>query len=539
MSIGTRASRRILASLAVAGCLVTTACTSAAPKSGSPTSAGSSSTTGGASSAPASSAQASSQGKTGGTLVVAQSVDASPKSFLSPALGNILTEYSVFETLTLTDVDTGQPKPVLAKSWTTSSDGLQMAIQLRDDVTFHDGRKMTSADVLYTLQQVQDPAVSPQGAPLASNIASMKANGDYEVDLTFKKPMPNVFDLFEIMPIVDKNTFANIGAGKVVNGTGPYMWKSWTPGGEIVLQKYPQYRDAAHTALDTIDINIITDPTAELAALQSGRVQYAFGLTALNATTLAKQSGYALLKTGGASFPICFNTTTAPFDNKSVRQAVQYAIDRDRIVAQAESGEATATDLPWKATTLGLDPSQSTQYTYQPDKAKQLLAAAGVKSGTSFNMVTLNTPEVVAIMQIIKNNLAAVGLNANVQALSDSDFNERVSKVDMGAPVFLLQAGSAFSPVTQVQIRPELLASGNTEHFQTAEYTSLVNALTSAVSPSQEQTALHAYAAYYLDQAFCVPVVSRQTLSVRSTSVDGIVGTSYGFINLSNAYLTK
>ena len=84
--------------------------------------------------------------------------------------------------------------------------------------------------------------------------------------------------------------------------------------------------------------------------------------------------------------------TKPPFDNKTVRQTVQYAIDRNRIVQQVEGGQATTTNLPWKPSTVGYDAAQAKHYTYQPDKAKQLLAQAGVTKNLSFDMVTLNTP---------------------------------------------------------------------------------------------------------------------------------------------------
>jgi peptide/nickel transport system substrate-binding protein len=512
------ASRRVLACLAVSGLFLTAACSAATQTTN---------------------ASAAGPPQSGGTLVVAQSVDATPGQFLSPSLGNILTEYAVFETLTRISTTTGEPYGVIAQSWKLSPDGKSMSIQLRHGVTFHSGQTLTSADVLYTLRQAQNPGVSPQGAPLASQISGMTANGDYEVNLTFKRPMPNIFDLFEITPIVNPATFGQISAGKVVDGTGPYVWKSWVPGSEIVLQKYGNYRDAKDIHLDTIDIDVITDPTAELDAIKSGRVQYAVGLASLDASTLAKQPGYALLQTGGAELATCFDTATAPFDNQAVRQAVQYAIDRQRIVAQVEGGLADATDLPWHTSTPGYDTSQSSQYTYQPGKAKQLLASAGIKSGTSFNLVTLDTPELAGIAQVIKYNLAAIGLNANVQALAQTSYNQREANGNMGAPAFLLQTSQGFSPATQVEITPQLRASSNLENFQNAQYTSLVNALTSAVSPSQQQQALTNYDAYSLNQAFCVPEVTRQTPSVRTTTVNGITATAYGFLDLATAYLVK
>lgn len=482
-------------------------------------------------------AAANSAAQEGGTLVVAQANDAQPESFLSPALGNITSQYAVFETLTLIDTKTGEPKGVLAKSWTMAQDYKSMDIELRDDVTFHTGRKMTSADVIYTIQQVQNPANTVGTRFIAEQIASATADGDYGVKLTFKRPLPNVFDLFEIMPVVDQQTFANYKDGKQVVGTGRFVWKSWTPGGKLELEKYPDYRDAKGTHLDRIEIQVITDPTAELAAVRSGRVQYAMSMSALDTRTVSEEPGYELVKSGGAAQSIGFDVTKAPFDNKLVRQAVQYAIDRDRVVEQVEGGEAEATALPWKTSTLGYDVKQGEHYTYQPDKAKQLLAEAGA-SGASFSVVVPDIPESVAIFEIVQNNLKEVGLTATAEVISATDYDQRIAQRNLGAPMFLMRNSNALSPASAVVSRPELLADKNNSQFTTPEYTEVVNAVTDALTDDDRKTALKEYNDYFLDQAFALPVLTRSTLSVRTAKVDGITSTIQGFIDLDTAYLT-
>lgn len=474
----------------------------------------------------------------GGTLVVAQSTDAQPESFLSPALGNIVAQYSVFETLTMIDTKSGKPVGVLAESWTLAPDAKSMDIQLRKDVTFHSGRALTSADVLYTIKQVQDPANVVGTRFIAEQIATAEANGDHAVKLTFKQPLPNIFDLFEIMPIVDKDTFADYKSGKVVVGTGPYVWKSWTPGGKVVLEKYAKHRDAAKVRLDGVQIEIIKDATAQHAAIASGRVQYAFGLPALDANTLSKQSGFALLQSGGAAQSLAFDVTKAPFDKQAVRQAAHYAIDRARIVTQVEAGQAEATALPWKTSTPGYDTKQGTQYAYQPDKAKQMIADAGA-AGASFKVVVPNIPESVAIFEIVQNNLAAAGLTATAEVVSTSDYDKRIAQRDLGAPAFLMRNSNALSPASAVVSRPELLADKNVSHFQNPEYAKVVTGVAGALTPADQQAALTAYNTYFLDQAFALPLVTRPTLSVRTAGVDGITSTIQGFLNVNTAYLAK
>ncbi|GAB3969803.1 ABC transporter substrate-binding protein [Actinoallomurus acanthiterrae] len=474
----------------------------------------------------------------GGTLVVGQSSDADPGSFLKTSVGNILAEYAVLETLTMIDTRTGQPKGVLASSWTLGKDAKSMDIKLRDDVTFHSGRKLTADDVIFTIQKVQDPKAGAANQSIAEQISHMEKKGDYELALTFKQPLPNIFDLFETMPILNKDTYGDYAAGRNVDGTGRFTWKSWTPGGKVLLEKYANYRDAKNTHLNAIELDVIKDPTAMTAAVRSGRVQYGTGMAALDSRSLSKQPGYALVTSGGSAIPLAFDVTKPPFNNKAVRQAVQYAIDRDRIVQQVEGGQATATSLRWKPSTVGYDAAQAKQYTYQPDKAKQLLAQAGVKN-TSFDMVTLNTPEATGIFQIVKNNLAAIGLNPRPVSLAVADYDARVAKQDMGAPAFLMLASNGLSPASAVLNRPELLPKGNLSHFQDPEYSRLVDAVTKATTDTDKQKALKDYDAYFNDQAFAVPLIIRPTLTVRTAAVNGITPTQMGFLDIGRAWLSK
>lgn len=476
------------------------------------------------------------QPQDGGTLQVAQTSDADPGSFLKTSIGNILSEYSVLETLTRISSKTGKPEGVLAKSWKTAPDGKSMTLTLRKGVTFHSGDPLTAKDVVFTLKKVKDPSTGAANQAIAEDITKVKAVDDQKVQLEFARPLPGIFDLFETMPILNPATYAKYSAGKVVDGTGPFKWKSWTPGGKIVLTKYDNYRDAKDIHLDKIVINIIPDPTAVVSAVRSGRVDYAVGLGARDAQALSKQSGYNLITTGGSAIPLGFDVEQKPFDDKRVRQAAQYAIDRDRIIKQVESGQGNATSLPWKTSTVGYDKKQANHYTYNPKKAKKLLREAGVTKA-SFKMVTLNTPEAKGIFQIVQNNLDAVGLHAKAVTLSATEFDARIAAQDMKTPAFLLLASNGLSPASAVLGRAELLAHKNPEHFSSPQYTKLVEKVSSATTESAQVKALSDYNAYFLDQAFAVPVITRPSLSVSTDTVHGITGTQMGFIDLRHAWV--
>jgi peptide/nickel transport system substrate-binding protein len=476
--------------------------------------------------------------RNGGTLIVAQAFDADPGSFLKTAIGNIVSEYAVLETLTLIDPQTAEPKGVLASSWTLTPDGKSMTVKLRDDVTFHSGRKLTAADVVFTLDKAKDPAVGAANQKIAAQITSVQAKSDAEVALTFARPLPNIFDLFETMPILNKDAYADYAAGKKVDGTGRFEWKSYTPGGKIELTKYAKYREVANTHLDSIEVSIVKDPTALVSAIRSGRAQYAVGVPPVDARSLGSQQGFALVSSGGAAFPFAFNVTKPPFDNKVVRQAVQYAIDRDRIVQQVEGGKAQAASLPWRPSTVGYDAAQSGHYTYDQAKAKQLLADAGVKSGATFDVALADGPESTAIFQIVKNNLAAVGLNANPVIMNVPDYEQKLATRTFSTSAVLMQAGNGNSPATAMVARPELVADGNVSKFASPEYTTLTQAVATASAKADQEKALREFSSYFVDEAFAVPLIIRPTLTVRTSSLNNILPTQMGFLNLGQAWLS-
>ncbi|AZS35713.1 Glutathione-binding protein GsiB [Microbacterium lemovicicum] len=474
----------------------------------------------------------------GKTLVAAQPVDLAPSSFLKTTFGNILAEYAVFETLTLISPESGEPEGVLASSWEIAPDQLSMDITLRDDVTFHSGKKFTADDVIFTLEKVQDPAEGAANEVIAANISAMDKISDTELKLTFAQPEVSMFDLFESMPIVNSESYADNAAGEVVDGTGRFSWDKWTPGSTLELKKYDGYRDAANTTLAGIEVQVIADASAMLSAVRSGSVQYAIGIPASDSTVLAQDPAFALVKTGGSSESLAFDVTQAPFDKPEVRQAIAYAIDRDRINDQVYGGQSRPTDLFWKEASPGYDEEQSNLYGYDMDKAAQLLASAGV-SNTSFDLLAVNDPATLGAFQIIQNSLAELGLNATVTAVDSADYDQRKASGQMGAPVYLIGATESQSPGATLQTRVELRAEDNLTGFSSPEYTSLIQDVTTATDPEVIREALRAYNEYFLDQAFVLPIVQSQNISVRSSDVDGIGGTQAGFIRLDTASFTS
>src|SRR4051812_40695146 len=181
------------------------------------------------------------QPKRGGTLRIVQGADVQPATLMSQNNPNFSLDRLVFNFLVDYNHKTLEPEPELATAWQKSADGKTLTFTLRKGVTFHDGRSFTAADVIADLKIVQRPEVASQVKAIANQIASMQAEGDDKLTITFKKAMSNVFDLFLMMPIIDPSSADQLFAGKRFNGTGPFVVKKYTPGQGFSLSRNDKY----------------------------------------------------------------------------------------------------------------------------------------------------------------------------------------------------------------------------------------------------------------------------------------------------------
>lgn len=470
------------------------------------------------------------------SITVVQSPDAQPRNILPTRGGNLPWIKNVFETLTLRDKETREPQPLLATKWTVAEDGMSINLHLRDDVLFHTGRKMTADDVKFTLETAALPATAAQTGFIARQFESIDVVSDTELNISFKSPLPGLFDLFEESPIVDKETYANREDGSQVVGTGLYKFASWTPGSEIVLERFVDHRDAADGQIDVINHAIIRDPTAILAALKSKRAQVAFNLVPRIAQTLLRDPTFVVSPGGGAIFPLGLNTTMAPFDNKDVRQAVGYAIDRERINDQVFAGVGTPTALFFNPSEAGYSADLANAYPYDPEKAKSMIEAAGA-AGQTIKMIIPAIPPNRATAEIVQNNLREVGLNVEVEVLDVPTYDKRQVAGDLGQSFILIHGLVGYGAESLLSAAPSI-REGNPSQFWTEEYVALRDAL-DTVAPEDRPAALEALSEYMVDEAFSLAIVQSANQTVISKSVEGAVLSARGHLLLKDARLAN
>ena len=449
------------------------------------------------------------------TLTVISAVDAAPNQLYR----NSRWFAPVLEPLVRQDKETGEPTPVLATEWEQADDLASISLTVRDGVTFHDGRELTVDDVVFSVEQALIPENNSGAGSVAANVASVEATGDNEVTITFKSPTSNMWDLLYFTPVVDPDTYAGIKDGSEVNGTGPYTWVSWKPGQEVVLDKYDDYRDADRAHYAEIKGVVITDPTAQQSAMRSGRGQLGVDFAVQDATTLA-DSGFKTDQVAVATLGIGLNTSVPPFDNKLVRQAIGYAVDRQRLLDQASDGEGNAISLWWGEQWPGWDAEQNEHFTYDPDKARQMIEDAGA-TGAEIPLIFPTSALFQSFYEIIADGLSEAGLKPTAKPLEFNEAVDRLLRGDLGTGYILIDSQLATTSPSTMMASAPIFTTGDKgpQKFSDPEFDRLKQEVLSTTGDEQVAV-MHELNDYLLDVSFNVAVVNFPNLTVVDDSVD-------------------
>jgi ABC-type transport system substrate-binding protein len=370
---------------------------------------------------------------------------------------------AIYDTLIVSDPKTMEPtKPGLATSWEfTGADKLTFRLHLRHGVKFQDGTPFNAAAVKVSIDHYKSLGNWFDMVPVKSETAV----DDFTVDLNLSQqysPLPAIL-AFRAGQIISPAALQKYGKdlGKNPVGAGPFAFKSWTAGSEVVLTKYNDYWNAAATRFAGVDYKIIVDPTAMLNAVTAGQVDFAelVNLPVRNLAALKGSSKVSSQVLSTLSLGIVTTVNTMPpFNSQLVRQAAQMAIDR-KALGDALNGPGNGQGpayqyVPpnyWAATKTLKD------FGYHPDQAKALLKQAGYPNGVTVQICTFSDTTTQAAT-IEKEQMAPAGFNLQI---SQEPVNSCVSKLQTGG-VPMVQIGWFFlaSPFQGYQTMFGAQASG-------------------------------------------------------------------------------
>ncbi|MGW4803238.1 ABC transporter substrate-binding protein [Kitasatospora sp. NPDC004272] len=474
----------------------------------------------------------------GGVLTVGVGVDFTP-ALLFAQSANSLLQRLVFNTLTRYDEQL-RPQPELAKSWEVAADGLGVTLKLRDDVTFHSGRKFTADDVVFAIKNLQNPVRSAQLRSTALTVTDFRKNGDFELTLVLAHPVSNLFDLFEFMIIPDSATVEDAVAGTKLIGTGPFTFTERKPGSSLSFARNDAYWNPGRPYLDGVEIKVIPQAETLLSSVKTGQTQLTYAVRGKDVATLKDDERFRITQydTGAGAFYIGANLSFPEVRDKRVRQAIAWAIDRDRLVQQALGGYATVSSVPWPKSSPAYREEDAKRYHHDPEKAKALLAEAGVTS-LSLPLAHQSDAGSTAVAQILQYDLKQVGIEVQLQPVDSPTMQKQLISQSMPALWTLSHSFSQAHPATLAVSAYPFNEAKNTSKFSSPAYTDAVQKAWNRSDPdSAEAKALYQQVTdILLDEQFIVDLAIAGLVEVAGAQVRGVTLNKYSYLNLDDAYL--
>jgi peptide/nickel transport system substrate-binding protein len=352
--------------------------------------------------------------KNGGTLILGTYGDLfNLDPHLTSATVNIQFYHAnIYETLIDWKPDISDFMPVLAESYTVSSDNKAITFVLRQGVKFHSGKAMTSADVKANIMRSK----SMGGASYFGSVASIDTPDDKTVVLNLSQPDASIFDSLTITygAIIDVDQMN--AKNYAQSGTGPFMYKEWIKNDHASMVKNPNYWGTP-AYLDGVKYAPIPDESTRISSLNTQAIDLVNRPSFSDVGTLQKNSNLTVLTHSGTNvttLDFVVNNKSSPLYDVRVRQALAWALDKQQIAQAAlyGQGEINYTHLPVAS------PYNAHFWPYTQDftTAKNLLAQAGYPNGFTINLTLgRGVDDEITAGQVINSQLSNIGVTANLQ----------------------------------------------------------------------------------------------------------------------------
>jgi peptide/nickel transport system substrate-binding protein len=371
--------------------------------------------------------------KRGGTLTMAIRKDL---RVMNPLVRTSSTDRSIrdlmFESLLTLDAN-GTVRPNLAESWKISKDGKLYTFELRKGVKFHNGQEMTAQDIKFAIDYTLNPRNGAYGISLLRSVKRAEASEKYRLRIHLKEANPaflSFISTIKAFSAIPKESVPD-GVKKISTfppGTGPFKFVEWKPKRRIVMERFNEYW-GHKPYIDKLVLRPIKHATVRFTALRAGdidiveRTSYEW----VKQVQQGKIKGIGIAKSPGGKFRgITFNVADPPFDNKKLRRAVGYAINKEEILSAAFFGFGVVDNqkypkghnwhfdgLPWPE--------------YNPARAKSLLKESSYK-GEAIELITAPGEVQETMATVVQAQLKRVGMNIRLELMDVGAYNQRERK---------------------------------------------------------------------------------------------------------------
>ncbi|EJK86910.1 ABC transporter substrate-binding protein [Rhizobium sp. AP16] len=443
--------------------------------------------------------------------------------YFNTAREGVLLGNAVWDGLLYRDPKSGQYVGNLATSWSWV-DPTTLELTLRQGVKFHNGASFDADDVVFTLNYMVDPKNGAKNTVATSWIKRAEKIDQFKVRIITNGPFPAALEYLAGPVIIHPHEYyAAVGPAGVATkpiGTGPYKVVSVEPGKHYVLKRNDVYFAAAKpkAKVETIDIRTIPDINTQMAELFNGTIDLVWQVPSDQADKMAGRGNFQVLnaptmRVGYLSLDAAGRSGAKnPMTDVRVREAVYHAINRDGIVKALMKGTTEVINSACSPSQFGCA-TDVASYSYDPDKAKALLAEAGYPNGFEIDFYAYRDRP---LAEAMIGMLAEVGIKANLKYLQYAALREK--RIKEGVPMSFLTWGSN-SIADASAITSEFFTMGGEDDARDKSLSDLLEKADSSVDPAERKTLYKQALSTIADKAYWVPLWNYSTNYIMSKDV--------------------
>ncbi|MBN1313941.1 MAG: ABC transporter substrate-binding protein [Anaerolineales bacterium] len=371
--------------------------------------------------------------------IIAFSGEPDSLCFIEGNLQAFMMSKNIFDSLIEWDWDKGEFVPSLATKWEQESETTWL-FHIREGVQFHKGYgELTAEDVAFSTNVIVENSLPSLW--LLEGVDHAEVVDQYTVRYHMQYPhSPFLFFVARGIGVLSKAAYEEMGRDAFIRnpiGSGPFELNEWISGNHLVLVKNNDYWQEGVPMSDEITVRFVPEAATRYALLSAGQVDIVESPDYKDIEVLEADPNIVVNEIAGYAWDaLVFNTTKAPVDNKLVRQAIGYGIDRESLIEGVYFGHGTPDDDPLPAGFPGAEPDQQLYpNTADQEKAKALLAEAGYPDGIDISLMISGNETMIQIAQIISEQLAEVGINVEINQVDSGTYVMTMwaSKTEMDA----------------------------------------------------------------------------------------------------------
>lgn len=316
--------------------------------------------------------------------------------------------------------------PNVAESWEWDEEAVKYTFHIKKGVLFHDGTELKASDVAFTFNLLMNEYRDYQ-ATTAAQIDHVEVVDDYTLDVYLTAPSAS----FLYNCVINVKLYSE-AAWETTNGysdgvisCGPYKLVSYDPATGVVLEAFEDYHGDPKPSIKNVYFNIVPDANTQVMALQTGELNVSRDFPASTIATIEADENLDIYSHDcGMVYFLQFNLRDnglEPLKNKLVRQAINYALDKDFMLAVAEEGLGTVANSIANPNMTGYD-EEIPYYEYNSEKAKELLTEAGYPDGFDLGIIYCREGKDQSMAEIAMENLAVIGITSTVTVVENNAF---------------------------------------------------------------------------------------------------------------------